>query len=392
MHVAIDGSPLGAGQGGDETFLRGLIGALAESVDPCEGHRFTLHLRDGQPAPAEIVDHPDFPVRRLGTVSTPVRLARTLPAGLRGLTPRPDVVYSTVHAPVRSPIPVALQVHDLSFLHHPELFTARTRLRLRVLIDHQIRRAGVVCTISEFSRQDIIEAYALAPDRVHVIPPALPSIRPQARGRRRESLDQWLDDVGVRPPYVLSVGNLHPRKNVTRLIEAFVSSQLRSQAARDHQLVVCGQRRWGDDTEGRAAAAARPGTVVFAGRVSDEQRDHLLRRATLLAYPSLFEGFGLPPLEAMSVGVPVLASTRAAIPEVVGDAALLVEPTDTDGMADAIAAICEDSRLREDLVRAGHERARSFGPARTTSAALRAFDTAVIARRGRAPRRLTRSA
>jgi glycosyltransferase involved in cell wall biosynthesis len=174
----------------------------------------------------------------------------------------------------------------------------------------------------------------------------------------------------VRLPYLLYLGNLHQRKNVPALVRAFRSLD-GVPALRGHQLVVAGGR-WFRGGEEERAADGDP-RVVFLGRVSDAARSWLLGHADALGYVSLFEGFGLPPLEAMAHGVPVLASAVTSLPEVCGDAALLVDPSDPDALRDGVRAVLLDEDLRDRLRRAGPTQAASFGPARVGDAALRAF-------------------
>jgi glycosyltransferase involved in cell wall biosynthesis len=171
------------------------------------------------------------------------------------------------------------------------------------------------------------------------------------------------------------VGNLHPRKNLVTLIRAF--SRLRQQPRYDDVvLVVAGGRWWGEGPEAAAAQALPEGAIRFLGRVDDHGRDRLVREATILAYPSLFEGFGLPPLEAMAVGTPVLTTTGGAIPEVVGDAALLVEPLDVEGMTVGLGQLLDDDSLRATLANRGRRRAAAFDVARTGRALRSALDGA----------------
>ncbi len=183
--------------------------------------------------------------------------------------------------------------------------------------------------------------------------------------------------MGVDPPYLLYLGNLHPRKNVPRLIDAFARAQRAAAGIDNFKLVIAGGRWWGGGEEQRAARQARPGSVVFLGRVPDAVRDALLQRATALLYPSLWEGFGLPPVEAMAVGTPVLASNTSAFPEVLSDAALLVDPFDTDAIARGIVELATSQALRATLIERGRRRAATFTPRAMAERALDAFHWAM---------------
>jgi glycosyltransferase involved in cell wall biosynthesis len=277
-----------------------------------------------------------------------------------------DVVFTVTHSPVRSPVPVALMVLDLSFLHLPDAYPRRTRSRLRALVGHQVRRAASVLTISEFSRRDLIDSYGLDPSRVHVVPLTVQGPSPLSASREAAALSAFGGHLDR--PFLLYLGNLHPRKNVARTIRSFIEAQRADPALRTHRLIVAGGRWWGGGEEREAARA--PDSVVFLGRVDDDVRQLLLGRAQALVYLSLFEGFGLPPLEAMAAGTPVLAADAAAIPEVSGDAALLVDPLDDQAVVDGIRRVLTDRTLRAELAERGRRRVAHYHAVTTGTAAL----------------------
>ena len=363
MRVAIDAGVLDTGRGGDETFMRNLLAGLVLAAG--DGDRFVVYLDRDARVPSEVAGDPRFALRRMARLPSPIRYALDLPWRVARERPLPDLLLTTNHAPLVSVVPRVLLVHDLSFRHHPELYRASTRARLRWLVPLHVRQARAVVTVSEFSRRDLIDAYGLEPRRVHVIPNAV-----RARAASAAPLP-----AGVGARFFLYVGNLHPRKNVARLIAAFDRARRRSAVVAGHQLVIAGAAGW-DTADVARAAAALPGLVLLLGRVSDDVRDTLVARATALAYVSLFEGFGLPPLEAMAAGTPVVASRTAAIPDVVGDAGILVEPTDVEDIANALVRVAEDGALRQVLVARGRERASSYDIRRTGDAAIAAFETA----------------
>ncbi|QTE29276.1 glycosyltransferase family 4 protein [Pengzhenrongella sicca] len=382
MIIAIDATSIGSGLGGDETLARGLLRGLARAVRA--GDQVLVLAAHGAELPREALVDPAFAVERVTRRPGAVHFTLTMPWWLfrladRGL--RPDVVVATTHAPVRSPAPVALLVTDLSFRHVPDAYPAATRARLRLLIGRQVTTAAAVLTISEFCRQDLIATYGLPPAAVTVVPlsvdepsPVDPPVRADLRRR------------GVREPYLLYLGNLHPRKNVPRAIAAFRRLQREPDAALESlQLVVAGRAWFGSSAEASAAAGAPAGAVLFLDRVSDAEREALLRDAVGLVYLSTFEGFGLPPLEAMARDTPVLASTATAIPEVCGDGALLVDPRDDGAIVAGMRRLVADGDLRERLVRAGRARVAHYGPA-ATGAALYGALTAVAARGATTPR------
>jgi glycosyltransferase involved in cell wall biosynthesis len=364
INVAIDGSFLGAGRGGDETFLRGLLAGLASRAGAEDA--FTVLAPDGA-CPPEVAGAPGFDAVRVPPRPGPWHFA-TLPGRLRRL--RPDLAVTITHAPLWGRTPIAVTVGDLSFVHRPRDYPAPTAARLRALVPQHVRRAAVVLVPSEFTRDDLLATYRAPPELVHVVPNRV--VPPLVLGAgAAASADGWLASRGVRPPYLLYLGNLHPRKNVPLLIRAFLQVQRDTPALSRHRLVVAGGRWWRGDQE--QVAAAGSDRVVFLGRVSDAVRARLLDGADALAYLSLFEGFGLPTLEAMAYGTPVLASDTTSLPEVCGDAALLVDPADSAAVAAGVARILTDEALRARLRRRGPIQVASYHTDRVGDAALAAL-------------------
>jgi glycosyltransferase involved in cell wall biosynthesis len=362
----IDATALGTGRGGDETMLRGVIRGLERVAR--DDDQFTVVAEASQMAHIAALSRGTMQVEKMAHRPGAVHFSTDLPLYLARHRSTYDVVFTVTHAPLYSPVPVALMVQDLSFLHLPDVYPGRTRRRLTALVGHQVRRAAAVLTVSDYCRRDLIDSYGLDPERVHVVPNAidiLPALSPEDRttAQARLMLQQ------VRAPFLLYLGNLHPRKNVARTIRAFTEARRIDPALAHHTLVVAGARWWGSG-ETEAAEAAPPGSVALLGRVDDDTRRLLLETADALLYISRFEGFGLPPLEAMAVGTPVLAADAAAIPEVTGGAALLVHPEDDRAIVGGIRRIVTDATLRADLIGRGRLRAANYDLA-TTGAALR---------------------
>jgi glycosyltransferase involved in cell wall biosynthesis len=234
-------------------------------------------------------------------------------------------------------------VHDLTPFHFPELCDP-TSLRYPALIRRALRQGASVHTVSQSMAGEIIDHFRVDPARVHVIHNGLTPLPPPLP--RDESV----------PPYILALGTVEPRKGLPDLVAAFdhVAGSLP-----DLQLKIAGPSGWGEDALDDARRSARHADRIHRiGWVED--RSTLIAGAMLLAYPSLYEGFGLPPLEAMSLGVPVVTTAAGAIPEVVGDAALVVAPSDVHALAEALLVAATDAAARERLTAAGRERARLF--------------------------------
>jgi alpha-1,3-rhamnosyl/mannosyltransferase len=249
-------------------------------------------------------------------------------------------------------IPLVLTLHDALPWRFPELFTRLNVLQQRTVVAAAARRAARVLVGSEHTARELTELVGVAPQRIVVTPYGVdPRFRPTARD------PAWLERrFGIRGPYVLAVGTLEPRKNLGTLLRAF--ARVRGQDAQ-HALVLVGGRGWRDAPLERALAGAGAG-VVRAGRVSDDELVRLYGSAACFAFPSRYEGFGLPVLEAMACGAPVVAGDRTSLPEVVGDAGLLVDPDDEEALASALRRVLTDPELAADLRQRGLARSAAF--------------------------------
>jgi len=335
---------------GNCSYIRGLVSALTAldgddeyvlyALDP--HHRFYAALEPR----AKLV------VRRLRPRHPVVRIPLVLAAA--SYRDRIDVLHVQYVGPRHHRGARVVTIHDLAFLRIPESFPRSQRWRLRWQVRANARRAAAIITGSEYSRRDIQAAYAIPPERIWVIHDAPdPRFRPAAAGGAvRERL-------GIRHPYVLYVGRLNPRKNVLALVRAF--ERVRPQLGEPAQLVIAGQED-GQADRLDAAIAASPwrANIIRAGYVSDTELPALHAGAAAFVYLSAFEGFGLPPLEAMACGVPVISSDAGALREVLGDAALLVPPGAVEETATALLRVLGEPDLRAALVRKGLQRAAQF--------------------------------
>ncbi|MBN1876368.1 MAG: glycosyltransferase family 4 protein [Anaerolineae bacterium] len=281
------------------------------------------------------------------------RLRLPLPAEV--FTGGVDIFYSPdfVLPPLHSRTKAILTVHDLSFLRHPETFTPALRAYLETAVPRSIARADLILADSDATRLDIIDLLAVPERKVvtlysGVVPRFTPGAEPDERARLQNKYH-----IGERP-YILSLGTVQPRKNYIRLMEACDPLT----GTHDLDLVIVGRPAW--MAEPILEAAAQRPYVRMMGFLDDADLPALYRQAATFAFPSLYEGFGLPPLEAMACGTPVVASSVSSVPEVVGNAGLQVNPSDTSAWTEALARVLDDAGLRAYLRRAGLTRARQF--------------------------------
>ena len=332
--VVIDADVLGRERTGDETYVENLLAELPAVADDMLLAAVTRH--------PELV--PDgVEALRLPARSQSVRMAVGLPRLLRRVRPR--LAHFQYVVPPAFSGPAIVTVHDLSFERHPELMGRRDRFLFRTLVPRSARRAARVLTVSEWTKRDLVDRYGISESHVVVTPngvdPAFAPDGPSPNGR----------------PYALFVGALQPRKDPACAVAAL------REVDDDLALVCVGPDKGaGSDVRRVAEELGLRARVDMRGHVPKDELAALYRGAACLVFPSRYEGFGLPVLEAMASGTPVVASAAGAVPEVAGDAAVLVEPGDAAALAEGIRRALAD---RERLVRAGLERARRFTWAET---------------------------
>jgi glycosyltransferase involved in cell wall biosynthesis len=269
-------------------------------------------------------------------------------------------------------------LHDLSYHHHPEWFSKVEGVRFRLTVPWTARRAARVLTGSEFCRRDIVSTLRLPEEKVRVSYHRVRSIfseRPPAQ------VDALLNRLKVRRPYILTVGNLQPRKNLPRLIDAW--QRLRTEHPDfTPQLVLVGRKAWMlDDILRSASEDASAGNLVLTDYLPEADLPALYSGASLFVYPSLFEGFGLPPLEAMACGVPVITSNTSSLPEACGEAALYVDPENVEQLAARILELYRDRGLQRSCREKGFEQAQKFRHSNLMEVTVRAYEEAAFPNR-----------
>ena len=357
MQIGIDASRIAvAARTGTEHYTYELIAALAQQDrQAC----YTLYCN--QPPRALPPLRPNFALRHipLPRLWTHARLSAEV------MLHPPDVLFIPAHvlplgAPLQRRTRTVVTIHDLGYLHFPEAHTRAQRLQLRLSTLWSARAATHLIAISAATRDDLVRFTGIQADKVSVVHHGVsPRFRPVDDLERLAAVRAR---YGISAPYVCYVGTIQPRKNLLRLIEAF------AQGAREQtpvQLVIAGKRGWlSDAIERRAAELGITEWVRFIGYVDDDDLPALLSGALAFTFPSLYEGFGMPVLEAMACGTPVLTSTTSSLPEVAGDAALLVPPDDTAAIAAALAQLISDAALRSTLRKRGLQHVAQFTWAR----------------------------
>ena len=270
---------------------------------------------------------------------------------------QPDVFFSPDgFVSLRSKVRTVIVMHDLAYTHYPEQVSRATYTYYKKYVPKFVRRADAIIAVSEFTKQDIVQQFHIPPDKIHVgYNDCKPEFCPLTEVQKT---DIKKEHTGGKE-YFFYAGSIHPRKNVARLIRAF--DLFKSTSGAPIQLLIAGRKWWQTDAVDNAYEEAQhKKDICFLGYVPNAEMARLMGASMALVYPSLFEGFGVPVLEAMHCEVPIITSDVSSLPEVAGDAALLVNPTSVDSIADAMQQLYRDSTLREKLVRNGQQQRQQF--------------------------------
>ncbi len=376
MRFAVDAHAIGRHLTGNEVYIRSLLGAFAELDRRSE---FIAYL--SEPGAERCIPE-RFGVRTVS--SNPYkRLGWDLARQVRA--DKPDLIHVQYTSPLLTRVPAVVTVHDVSFVEHPEYFTPSRRQQLRLTVGRSVRRAARILTVSEFSRDAILRTYNADPEKVRVIPNAAnPEFRVIGREKARRAA---ADRLGFTEPFVFSVGDLQPRKNQIGLIEAF-AKLLHECPQLPHHLVLTGKETWFSHKVTEAAEASGfAGRIHFTGFVSDAELLDLYNACDCFVFPSFYEGFGLPILEAMACGRAVACSNTSSMPEVADGAGLLFNPHETGEITRALRDILLDSELRGRMERLGQQRAAGFTWKKSARATLDVYKEVVSENRETTPAR-----
>lgn len=378
VHVGLNAHLLSRQAGyrgaGIHTFILQLVQHLPADGPVAEEMRFTIFTGQGR------LDAHQAPARRVRTTRWPTerpivriaweQLAQPLALHRSGV----DLLHSLAFvSPLVTPCPAVVTVHDLSFMHFPKRFQPAKRLYLRAMTRVSCRRARRVIAVSQATADDVTRLIGVPPGRIDVIPHGVDHAR--FRPLPPDQVAGWRQASGLPSHFILFVGTLEPRKNLTRLIEAF--AQVRT---KDPQLklVVAGGKGWyyGEIFD-RVQTLSLAEAVIFPGFVPPEELPLWYNSAAAFIYPSTYEGFGLPLLEAMACGTPVVAANTSCLPEVVADAGLLVSPDDPDDMALALIHLLSDAGRRAELSERGKARAQKYTWQATATATVSTYQRAL---------------
>lgn len=374
MHIAINAHLLAH----TRSFRRAGVSHYIEQVLVHLGardrqNRYTIYTTRGLDATALGLPA-NFQVRpsRLPTINPRVRIPwEQFLAPLLVRRIGADVFHGTLNVvPLACPIPSVVTIHDLAFIRFPQTFRAYNRTYLDFATRLTARRAARILTVSEHTRREVIGLLGVPPERVVVTPNAARAhFRPPPIG----AIDQLRARHGLPERFLLYVGTLEPRKNLTTLLEAFAEVARRTDAT----LLIGGGKGWlYTPIFERLAALGLRDRVRFVGYIDEEELPLWYAAATVFVFPSIYEGFGMPPLEAMACGTPVVTSNTSSLPEVVGDAGIMVDPHDAAALAAALTQLLNDADLRADLRTRGLQRAARFTWSTTAERTLRAYEDA----------------
>jgi glycosyltransferase involved in cell wall biosynthesis len=360
MRIAIDYTAAVNQTAGIGRFVRSLVKAVTE-IDQ-QNQYLLVHARPNDEAVLDFPTAPNVSRRQLPIrerLLTILWHRANLPVPIDAFTGSIDLFHSPdfVLPPLRRPRSI-LTVHDLAFLLFPECAHEALREYLLRVVPRSARRASFVVADSENTANDVICLLGVPPERVAVVPGGVDArFQPVTDPERLQAMRRQLQVESA--PYVLFVGVIEPRKNLQGLIGAFELAKKRYRLP--HKLVVVGRKGWlAEGIYEKYERSSVREDIVFPGFIDDADLPTLYSAAAALVMPSFYEGFGLPLLEAMACGTPVIASNAASLPEVVGDAAPQVDPNDIDALADTLAQVLTDDQLRATNRVRGLERAARF--------------------------------
>lgn len=366
MRIGIFADRIGSKGGGLETYERELIKGFME-ID--SRNRYVIFGYSHKAIEKNLGSHPRFTFTTVSKNSKFLRLSLSLPYELA--KNHLDLVHICMVPPVFCPQKYIMTVHDLAPFIHPEFFPKKILLRLNPLLKKGIKHAAKIIAVSEATKRDVIRLFGIDAHKIVVIHHGIDSQYKPIEDKK--DAVTILKKYGISDKYILYVGRIQARKNILRLIQAF--QLLKQKKKLKHKLVLVGKRMWeSKEIFKEIDKLDIREDVILTDHASYPDLPYFYNGADAFIYPSLFEGFGIPPLEAMACGTPVIASNVTAIPEIVGDAALFVDPIDISSIAEGMDKLLSSDNLKKDLIKKGFQRAKQFSWKETAKKTLSVYE------------------
>jgi glycosyltransferase involved in cell wall biosynthesis len=358
MLIGIDGNEANiANRVGVNQFAFHLLWGMYESVDNSNDENLKFRIFLAEPPLSDLPPENDwwkYEVFGPKFLWTRTGLVKRLYLG----KPKPDIIFSPSHyGPGFSPIPSITSIMDLGFLHSPEQFTRIIYWQLKHWTRRSVKQAARIITISNFSKQDIIDTYKIPAEKITV---AYPGYEIKSQKGVEKNLEIVKKKYDLPKKYILYLGTLKPNKNIDKLIRSY-KLLITNYELKDTCLVIAGKKGWlYEDLFNLVREKDLEDRVIFTGFVEDEEVQPIMAGAEVFVMPSYWEGFGIPVLEAMAAGTPVVCSDQASLPEVAGEAGLYVNPDEPEDIAEKINRVLTDDKLRKDLIQSGREQVKKF--------------------------------
>jgi len=365
-NVGIDAHAIGLKQGGNETYVCGLLKGLSQVEYP--DFRYIVFLSEDIPEPDFLSGRKNFSIIRISPRAS-LRFLIDIP--VKTYTERLDLLHTQYHLPFISHCTGVITLHDISFLRYPEFFPRELYWRLKLSLLYSVKKTRKIITVSEFSKKEILEFYRIADEKIEVV---YNGVSENFRPVDAQNRDIILKKYGITRPYILSVSNIQPRKNLSRLVKAFLSL-LKNNEKFPYDLVIVGKKLWlYNEIFNEIRNTHFKERIILTDYVSEKDLVFLYNYADVFIYPSLYEGFGLPVIEAMACGCPVITSNVSSLPEVVGKAGILVDPYSVEEIAKAIYNVIKNKDLREVLKIEGIKQSRKFSWKITAEKTLKVYE------------------
>lgn len=368
MVIGIDAHAIGSRSSGNETYYERLLQHLADL--PTNGKRYVIYYTQAAAA-RRVPAREQFDLKRISPATPFWRIPIGFPLEFR--KNRLDVFHAQHIIPPFCNCNVVATIPDIAYEHYPEFFSRFETLRSKALIRRSAERADHVITVSEYSKNDIARTYHIDPEKITVTHEgAGADFFPRDKGECQEEVGR---KYSIHAPFLLYVGRLQERKNLRRLLSGY--ARLRTEGA-EEKLVLVGQKDWMlENIQSHVESLGLQDSLKFTGYVPSQDLPVLYNAAEAFVYPSIFEGFGLPVIEAMACGAPVLTSFGSSLEEVAGNAAILVDPMSEESIARGLGRLVGDRDLRARLGAAGLARSASFSFKRAAEQTIEVYERVV---------------